>query len=123
MMYDDVETFTLFRPVGQREFELIQASEYREYPQRPPAQPIFYLDLNEAYATHIAREWNTKDVASGYMARLTRVQVRLDYLSAYSVKMVGNPPHQELWIPVEELPEFNANIVGFIEVIAEFRGD
>lgn len=30
--------------------------------------------------------------------------------------------HEEYWIPAEELEEFNRNIVGEIEVIAEYRG-
>ena len=29
--------------------------------------------------------------------------------------------HQEYWIPAEELDEFNQNIIGEIEVIAEYR--
>ena len=29
--------------------------------------------------------------------------------------------HTEYWVPAEELDEFNANIVGLIEVIEEFR--
>ena len=31
-------------------------------------------------------------------------------------------PSRRHWIPAEELPEFNANIVGLIEVIEEHRG-
>jgi hypothetical protein len=31
--------------------------------------------------------------------------------------------HQELWIPAEDLPEMNRNIVGLIEVIAEYTSD
>ena len=31
-------------------------------------QPIFYPVLNEAYATTIARDWNTKDPTSGTSA-------------------------------------------------------
>jgi hypothetical protein len=27
----------------------------------------------------------------------------------------------ELWVPAEELGEFNANLVGLIEVVHEFR--
>jgi hypothetical protein len=34
---------------------------------------------------------------------------------------VGGAGHQELWVPAEELEEFNRQIVGRIEVIAEFR--
>jgi len=118
----DVETVTLYRPVGQKELELIQASGYREFPPRLATQPIFYPVLNEAYATQIAHDWNTKDVASGYAGYVTRFRVRAEYVKRYPVKTVGNATHQEYWIPAEDLPEFNKNIVGEIEVIAEFHG-
>ena len=31
--------------------------------------------------------------------------------------------HQELWVPAEELAEFNRHIAGRIEVIREFAGE
>ena len=37
------------------------------------------------------------------------------------VRQVGSAIHQEYWIPAEDLAELNRNIVGLIEVIAEFR--
>jgi hypothetical protein len=37
------------------------------------------------------------------------------------IPTVGGSLHQEYWIPAEDLSEFNRNIVGKIEVIAEFR--
>jgi hypothetical protein len=115
------ETTTLFRPVGQKELDLIRASGMREFPRRLPSQPIFYPVLNEDYATQIARDWNTKDAASGFVGYVTRFQVRTDYLSRHQVQTVGARVHQEYWIPAKELTEFNSNIVGEIEVIAEFR--
>ena len=33
------------------------------------------------------------------------------------------PPAKELWVPAEELPTFNENIVGLIEVIKEFKAE
>jgi hypothetical protein len=36
---------------------------------------------------------------------------------------VGSSIHREYWVPAEDLPEFNRNIVGKIEVIAEFSGE
>lgn len=50
------ETVTLFRPVGQKELDLIAASGNRAFPPRLPHQPIFYPVLNEEYATQIARD-------------------------------------------------------------------
>jgi len=54
------ETTVLFRPVGQKELDLIRESDFTAFPPRLPEQPIFYPVLNEHYATQIAREWNAK---------------------------------------------------------------
>lgn len=115
-------TVTLYRPVGQAELDLIAASDWREFPPRLPFQPIFYPVLNEGYAVQIARDWNTRDAASGYAGYVTRFAVRADYLARYEVQTVGNQSHQEYWIPAEELAEFNRNLVGPIEVVQEFHG-
>lgn len=69
----------------------------------------------------IARGWNTKDRASGYVGYVTRFRVRAAFASRYEPQQVGGRNDVELWVPAEELDEFNANIVGAIEVIAEFR--
>jgi hypothetical protein len=111
------ETITLYRPTGPYELALVRESGYRVWPPRLPEQPIFYPVLNEEYATQIARDWNARGTSIGYV---TRFRVRAKYLAQYTVQTVGGRMHQEYWIPAEELPEFNRNIVGFIEVIAEF---
>jgi hypothetical protein len=85
-----------------------------------PGQAIFYPVLNEDYGTKIARDWNAGDPLSG-RGYVTRFRVRTAFLSKYEVQTVGGRTHQEYWIPAEELTEFNANIVGAIEVIAEFQ--
>jgi hypothetical protein len=53
---------------------------------------------------------------------VTRFRVRNEYLQRYEIQTVGSSIHQEYWIPAEELEEFNRNIVGKIEVLAEYRG-
>jgi len=112
----------LYRPVGEAELRLIEASGWRAFPPRLAHQPIFYPVLNEEYAVQIARDWNTKDAASGYAGYVTRFRVRAAFVARYPVQTVGARMHQELWIPAEELDELNANLVGPIEVTAEFRG-
>lgn len=117
-------TVTLYRPVGVKELELIAESGYLAFPPRLYFQPIFYPVMNEAYATQIARDWNTKDEASGYAGYVTKFEVSAEYLSNFEVQVVGAADvHQEYWIPAEELDIFNKNIVGRIEVIATFVGD
>lgn len=114
------ETTVLFRPVGQKELDLIRKSDFTSFPPRLPEQPIFYPVLNERYAAQIAREWNAKhnEARVGYV---TRFHLRSEYLRRHQVQTVGGSEHQEYWIPAEELAEFNQNIVGPIEVIAEYR--
>ena len=96
-------------------------SGWSAFPPRLPHQPIFYPVLDEDYAVQIARDWNTKDAASGHAGYVTRFHVRADFLARYEVQTVGARRHRELWIPAEELEEMNRNLVGTIEVIAEFR--
>lgn len=116
-----METTLLYRPVGEKELELIRASGFKEFPPRLPEQPIFYPVLSEEYAVQIARDWNAK-YNQDKVGYVTRFSVRTDYLSKYEVRVVGGREHEEYWIPAEELGEFNRQIVGDIEVIAEFRG-
>ncbi|MCD6050027.1 MAG: hypothetical protein K0Q55_1430 [Verrucomicrobia bacterium] len=65
----------------------------------------------------IARDWNVPASSSGFV---TRFQVKADYVAKYEVQKVGSSIARELWVPAEELAEFNENIVGEIEVIREF---
>ena len=47
--------------------------------------------------------------------------MRRAFLNRYEVQNAGGSQHQEYWIPAEDLPQLNENIVGLIEVIAEFH--
>lgn len=111
----------LYRPVGQKEYELIAASGFQRFPPRLPEQPIFYPVTNESYATQIARDWNTKDDASGRIGYVLRFRVRSTHLRKYEPRVVGAAVHNEYWIPADELHRFNDAIVGLIETIAMYR--
>jgi len=113
-----LDTVTLFRPVGPKELELIEASGWQAFPPRLPEQPIFYPVTNLEYATQIARDWNVRDSGEGFV---TRFAVRAEHVARYPVQKVGGAIHTELWVPAEELEDFNRNIFGLIEVVAEFR--
>ncbi len=117
------DSTTLYRPVGQKEFELVRASGFREFPPRLPEQPFFYPVLNEEYATQIARDWNTKDAGSGFAGYVLRFNVQTDFLCQYAIHVVGNSTHREYWIPAGELASLNANIAGSIELVSQFRGE
>ncbi len=114
------EVITLYRPVGQREYEKLEKSGFSAWPRRLPEQPIFYPVTNEAYAVQIARDWNTKDDLNGNIGYVTRFEVGATYLSQFPVETVGGVEHSEYWIPAEQLEEFNEQIVGKIEVIRAF---
>jgi hypothetical protein len=115
----NMDTVTLYRPVGSAELALIGESGWSAFPPRLPDQPIFYPVLEEEYAIQIARDWNTRDGGTGYVLRF---QVQAEYIAQFPVQIAGSRIHREYWIPAEELAEFNRHIVGQIEIIREYSG-
>ena len=118
-----MKTTRLYRPVGVKELELISLSGFKKYPLRLPGQPIFYPVMNFEYAARIAEEWNTKDAFSGYAGFVTEFEINSNFISKYPVKNVGGEGIDELWVPSEDLGEFNNQIIGKIEVSKAFYGD
>ena len=111
------DTVTLWRPVGPKELGLIREAGMRAFPPRLPEKPIFYPVTTEDYAVKIARDWNVPASGAGFV---TRFEVLKSFLDHYDVQEAGGRAHREYWIPAEDLPAFNAAIVGEIEVVAEF---
>jgi hypothetical protein len=111
-------TTILYRPVGPQELALIEEqSAWTKFPPRLPEQPIFYPVMNEEYAIQIARDWNVAASGSGFV---TKFAVKSEYVGKFEIQNVGGHIHNEIWVPAEELEEFNANIVGQIEVTQSF---
>jgi len=112
----------LYRPVGSKECALIIESGYTKFPPRLPEQPIFYPVLNEKYAVEIASRWNVNynDDHKGYV---TKFEVDDTYVRQFEIHTVGDSYHQELWVPAEELENFNLHIIGEIQVIREYKMD
>jgi hypothetical protein len=111
-------TTTLWRPTGPKELELVRELNWSAWPPRLPEQPIFYPVLNEDYAIRIARDWNVKHDGAGFV---TRFEVESEFLSRYPIQQAGGQTILELWVPAEELDDFNAHIVGEIQVVHEFH--
>ena len=111
-------TSFLYRLVNQAELDLLEASGWRAFPPRLPEQPIFYPVLNEEYASRISRNWNVPYYGVGHVVRFA---VDTDYLAQFAVQNVGDRHHDELWVPAEQLAEFNRHIQGLIEVTATFH--
>lgn len=111
-------TTTLYRPVNSKELKLIEELDFAAFPARLPEQPIFYPVTNEEYARQITRDWNVPAYGSGFV---TKFEVDSEYLTKFKIQNVGDKNHNELWIPSEELEDFNSHIVGKIEIIAEFK--
>lgn len=111
-------TTLLYRPVNQAELDLIAKTGNKRFPPRLPEQPIFYPVMNIEYARQITKDWNVPAYGIGYV---TAFAVNTDYLSKFNIENVGGEIHNELWVPAEEMEEFNDNIVGLIEVVETYR--
>jgi len=114
---------TLFRPVGQKELDLIKESGFKRFPPRLDWQPIFYPVMNQEYAEQIANRWNTEDEFSGYAGYVLAFDLPETYIKKYPVQNVGGEIHNELWVPAAELEDFNNNIIGDIRLINSFFGE
>jgi len=114
---ENMKTTTLFRPVSKKELNVIEESGWKKFPLRLAEQPIFYPVLNIEYARQITVEWNVPAYGSGYV---TRFAVESNYLQKFSEENVGDRHHNELWVPAEELEEFNHHIIGLIEVVESY---
>lgn len=117
------EVTKLFRPVGVKELDLILNTGCRRYPERLPSQPIFYPVLNQEYAVEIAKLWNTKDNYSGFAGFVTEFNINEEFVSKYDSHIVGATRHKELWVPAEELSEFNSQIAIPIKISHAFYGE
>ena len=111
----------LYRPVGLKELEHIAASGYKAFPPRLPEQPIFYPVLNFDYAEQIARDWNA--TTAPFAGFVTCFEIDQMYAETLEIHTVGGKIHQELWVPAEDLSEFNRHIKGEIKVVAAYYGD
>ena len=109
----------LYRPVGTKELQLMAKSGFKCFPPRLPEQPIFYPVLSQEYAAEIASNWNVKynDDHVGYV---TQFEVDDEFVKKYEPHTVGASYHRELWVPAEELVEFNKHLIGTIRVIEVF---
>jgi hypothetical protein len=112
------DTVRLWRPTGPEELALVKASGWRAWPPRLPDQPIFYPVLSREYAATIARDWNVPHSGVGYV---TTFEVKQSFLNRYQLQQVGGREILEYWIPADDLADLNKNIVGRIEVVAEYR--
>jgi hypothetical protein len=111
---------TLYRPVGQKELDLIKESGFKKFPPRLEWQPIFYPVMNRQYAEQIAKQWNTDDEFSCYAGYVLAFDLPEQYVQQYPVQNVGGDIHNELWVPADKLDEFNNNIAGLIRLECSF---
>lgn len=117
-----IRNITLYRPVGANELELIIDSGMKRFPPRLFWQPIFYPVLNFEYAAEIAERWNMRDAESNGVGFVTAFEIPEDHFYQFQIQTVGLDHHQELWVPAEQLEQFNNKIADGIRVMKSFIG-
>jgi hypothetical protein len=93
----------------------------RTFPPRLPEQPIFYPVLTFEYAEKIARDWNSVRENHIFVGVVVRFGIDDAYAMRFQAQNVGGHDCQELWVPAEQLDEFNQHVIGAIDVVAEYR--
>lgn len=116
------EVTILYRPLGAAEYALLVRHGFAQWPPRLSDQPLLHVAMREDDAAATARDWHAHDAGSGFVGYVARFAVRSAFLAAYPLRSVGARRHQEYWIPAEHLKALNANVVGLIEIVGEYRG-
>ena len=111
----------LWRPVGKAELDLIEAARWKAFPPRLPDQPIFYPVLTFGYAEKIARDWNSTRENHDYLGFVVEFEISEAMADKYPAEEAGGKAHTELWVPTEELEEFNSEIQGTIRLVATYK--
>ena len=117
------ETHNIISARWEKELELVKKSAFKRFPPRLEWQPIFYPVMNKEYAEQIAKQWNTEDEFSGYAGHVLSFDLPEAFIQKYPVQNVGGEIHNELWVPANELEEFNNNIIGIIRIECSFYGE
>ena len=112
----------LYRPTGEKEKQLIEESGWKRFPPRLSGQPFFYPVLSKEHAIEIARDWNAMDEQSEFTGYVFEFDVDDEFIKKYDIQTVGASYHQELWVPSDELEEFNDHIIGTIDFKRLYMG-
>ena len=117
---------TVFRPISAAEIEGLEAANWLRFRQNRFAarllnQPIFIVFTNELDARRVAREAAAHD-ENGRRAYVTRFKVRPEVLERYEMRTVEADAGARHLVPENRIDWFNPDIVGPIEVIAEYDG-
>jgi hypothetical protein len=119
-MRHEPSALLLYWPVDQEELDLIAASGWLKFPPRQPEQPNFCPMLQEAYAAQLAR--NSADTPHK-VAYVLRFAVDAEYAACFPVRSTAGGLEQEaLCVPAEELPDFNQQLLGQIEIVSMLSG-
>jgi hypothetical protein len=106
--------------VGDAELSLIAGADWSAFPPRLPEQPIFYPVMKEGYAEQIARDWNSLHEPAK-VGHVLAFDLPSNVMDRWPVQSAGGREHQELWVPADDLNDFNDLIVGPIRLISTWR--
>jgi hypothetical protein len=117
------QTTILYRPAGQEELDLVKKSGFKAFPPAVEAQPVLNFLESEEYATFIARQVDANKSSSGYIGYVLSVSVHTDFITQFAIRKEGSAIALEYEIPADRIIQFNENIVGMIELIAQYTNN
>lgn len=107
----------LFKSLNPAQLARVIASDWRLLYPDTAQQQIFYPKVNIHYAEQIARQWDARRYAAGYVVKFL---VSADFLGRYELQTVAYAEHREYKVPITELDQLNENIIGKIELVSAF---
>ena len=110
----------LWRPVELHEMAKVFEAGMKGFPPRLPEQSIFYPVLVQECADQTAATWNTKE--EPFVGYVIEMEILDEYGARFTPQTVGSAIHRELWVPSEELAEFNNQLTKPVSVRRAYFG-
>lgn len=100
--------------------EAIRVRSWKSFPPLQEEEAAFYPAISQLFALQKAQDWTLPDWGECYV---TQFRIAAGYVRNFEVQTLSGEVHEELWVPAEELENFNSNIVGKIQVLKAFTAE
>ncbi len=108
-----MKTVVLFKAISPAQLTLLKASAYECLSVDFARQTKLYLKQNKSYAAMIARQWHLPLYGSAYVGGC---RLPVAFIKQFPLESIGFAEHRQYAIPVSQLNQLNAQIIGKITI-------
>lgn len=110
-------TQAVYQAMNPQQLAALIRADWRRIEPGWRGEQFTYLKLRQRYAEMIARQWEVPLHGAGYVVRICLPE---DVIRQYALETVAYEEHLEYRVPVAELEQLSAQLVGAVQPVAAF---